>query len=151
LRAPGDLVARGRGKAGAMSALETIDVKTTTRAEMVDITALVRAAIRRSKVDGGIACIYCPHTTAAVTVQENSDPTVKADMVRHLSVVVPREAGSERPGQNSDAHMKASLLGPSLSVPIEQGKPMLGSWQAVFLCEFDGPRDRRVLVKVVAG
>ena len=104
-----------------MPALETIDVKTTTRAEMVDITALVRAAIRRSKVESGIACVYCPHTTAAVTVQENSDPTVKADMVRHLSVVVPREAGSVRPGQNSDAHMKASLLGPSLSVPIDGG------------------------------
>jgi secondary thiamine-phosphate synthase enzyme len=134
-----------------MSALETIDVKTTTRAEMVDITALVRAAIRRAKVESGIACVFCPHTTAAVTVQENSDPTVKADMVRHLAVVVPREAGSDRPGQNSDAHMKASLVGASLTVPIDQGKPVFGTWQAVFLCELDGPRDRRVHVKVIAG
>lgn len=134
-----------------MAALETLDIKTTRRSEMVDITALVRAAIRRSKVDAGIACVFCPHTTAAVTVQENSDPTVKADMVRHLAVVVPREAGSERPDQNSDAHMKASLLGPSLMLPLEGGKPALGNWQAIFLCEFDGPRERHVLVKVIAG
>jgi secondary thiamine-phosphate synthase enzyme len=134
-----------------MTALETIDVKTTTRAEMVDITQLVRAAVRRSKVDSGIACVFCPHTTAAVTMQENSDPTVRADMMRHFSVVVPREAGSERPGQNSDAHMKASLVGPSLLVPVEQGKPMLGNWQAIYFCEFDGPRDRTVQVKVIAG
>jgi len=134
-----------------MSALETIDVKTSTRAEMVDVTALVRAAIRRSKVTSGIACVFCPHTTAAVTMQENSDPTVRSDMVRHLSVVVPREAGSERPGQNSDAHMKASLLGPSVSVIVDGGKPVLGNWQAIYLCEFDGPRERRLLVKIVEG
>jgi secondary thiamine-phosphate synthase enzyme len=134
-----------------MPALEAIEVKTSTRSEMVDVTALVRAAIRRSKVEAGIACIFCPHTTAAVTIQENSDPAVKGDMVRHLGVVVPREAGSDRPGQNSDAHMKASLLGPSLFVPIENGRPALGDWQAIFLCEFDGPRERRVLVKAIAG
>ncbi len=134
-----------------MAAIETIDVRTTTRAEMIDITALVRAAVRRGKINSGIACVFCPHTTAAVTMQENSDPTVKADMVRHLSVVVPREAGSERPGQNSDAHMKASLLGHSVNVLVDGGKPVLGNWQAIYLCEFDGPRERHILVKVVAG
>jgi secondary thiamine-phosphate synthase enzyme len=79
-----------------MPATETIDVKTTTRSEMIDITALVRAAVKKSGVTGGLACVYCPHTTAAVTMQENSDPTVKADMVRHLGALVPRDAGSER-------------------------------------------------------
>src|SRR5678810_687738 len=83
----------------AMPSIETIDVRTSTRSEMIDITALVRAAVRKSGVPAGLACIFCPHTTAAVTIQENSDPAVKADMVRHLGLVVPREAGSDRPDQ----------------------------------------------------
>ena len=134
-----------------MPGLETIDVKTTTRSEMIDITALIRAAVKRSGVASGIACVFCPHTTAAIAIQENSDPTVKADMVRHLGLVVPREAGSERPDQNSDAHIKGSLIGQSLTIIVEGGKPHLGNWQAIFFCEFDGPRSRTVLVRVVPG
>jgi secondary thiamine-phosphate synthase enzyme len=134
-----------------MPATETIDIKTTTRSEMIDITALVRAAIKRSRVAAGLACVFCPHTTAAVAIQENSDPQVKADMVRHLGLVVPREAGSERPDQNSDAHIKGSLVGQSLTLIVEGGRPQLGTWQAIFFCEFDGPRDRRVQVRVVSG
>ncbi|HLU65196.1 MAG TPA: secondary thiamine-phosphate synthase enzyme YjbQ [Kofleriaceae bacterium] len=134
-----------------MPATETIDVRTTTRSEMVDITALVRAAVKKSGVASGLACVFCPHTTAAVTIQENTDPTVKADMVRHLSLVVPREAGSERPDQNSDAHIKGSLVGQSLTLIVDGGRPQLGHWQAVFFCEFDGPRERRVLVRVIPG
>jgi secondary thiamine-phosphate synthase enzyme len=134
-----------------MPGFETIDVRTTTRSEMIDITALVRAAVKRSGVASGLACVFCPHTTAAVAIQENSDPQVKSDMVRHLGLVVPREAGSERPDQNSDAHIKGSLIGQSLTLIVEGGRPQLGTWQAVFFCEFDGPRDRRVLVRVVAG
>jgi secondary thiamine-phosphate synthase enzyme len=134
-----------------MAAAETIDVRTTRRSEMIDITALVRAAVRKSGISSGLACVFCPHTTAAVTIQENSDPTVKADMVRHLGLVVPREAGSERPDQNSDAHIKGSLVGQTLTLIVEGGRPQLGHWQAVFFCEFDGPRERRVLVRVVGG
>jgi secondary thiamine-phosphate synthase enzyme len=134
-----------------MPSIETIDVRTSTRSEMIDITALVRAAVRKSGVPAGLACIFCPHTTAAVTIQENSDPAVKADMVRHLGLVVPREAGSDRPDQNSDAHIKGSLVGQSLTLIVEGGRPQLGNWQAVFFCEFDGPRERRVLVRVVQG
>jgi secondary thiamine-phosphate synthase enzyme len=118
---------------------------------MIDITALVRAAVKKSGVAGGIACLFCPHTTAAVTMQENSDPTVKADMVRHLGALVPRDAGSERPDQNSDAHIKGSLVGPSLTFIVDGGRLQLGNWQAIFFCEFDGPRERRLLVRVVAG
>ena len=132
-----------------MAVMETIDVRTTTRSEMIDITALVRAAVRRSGVSSGLACVFCPHTTAAVAIQENSDPQVKSDMVRHLGLVVPREAGSERPDQNSDAHIKGSLVGHSLTLIVEGGRPQLGNWQAVFFCEFDGPRERRVLVRVL--
>ena len=134
-----------------MPGLETIDVKTTTRSEMIDITALIRGAVKRSGVASGLACVFVPHTTAAVAIQENSDPTVKADMVRHLGIVVPREAGSERPDHNSDAHTKGSLVGQSLTIIVEAGKPVLGNWQAVFFCEFDGPRSRTVHVRVVPG
>ena len=129
--------------------METIDVKTTTRNEMIDITALVRAAVRRSGVSSGLACVFCPHSTAGVAIQENSDPQVKSDMVRHLSLLVPREAGSERPEQNSDAHIKGSVIGQSLTLIVEGGRPQLGNWQAVFFCEFDGPRERRVLIRVL--
>jgi len=132
-----------------MPGIETIDVRTTTRSEMIDITQLIRTAIRKSGVSSGLVCVFCPHTTAAVTIQENSDPTVKADMVRHLGLVVPREAGSERPDQNSDAHIKGSLVGQSLTLIVDQGRPQLGHWQAVFFCEFDGPRQRRVMVRAV--
>src|SRR5215467_6453736 len=105
-----------------MSDIQTIDVRSGTREEMIDITSQVRAAIRRSGVSDGICCIYCPHTTAGVTIQENSDPDVKAD-----------------------------LVGATTTVIIEDGKPLLGHWQAVFFCEFDGPRARSVRIKVIAG
>ncbi|HTE50328.1 MAG TPA: secondary thiamine-phosphate synthase enzyme YjbQ [Kofleriaceae bacterium] len=134
-----------------MPSMETIDVKTTTRSEMIDITSLVRAAVRRSGVSDGLVCVFCPHTTAGVAIQENSDPQVKSDMVRHLGLLVPREAGSERPDQNSDAHIKGSVIGQSVTLIVEGGRPQLGNWQAVFFCEFDGPRDRRVLLRVLAG
>jgi secondary thiamine-phosphate synthase enzyme len=134
-----------------MGGTEILDVKTTTRTEMIDITTLVRAAIRRSGVDDGIACVFCPHTTAAVTIQENTDPSVKRDMVGHLGKLVPRDAGFEHAVDNSDAHIKSSVVGASLTLIVEGGKPVLGPWQAVFFCEYDGPRSRRVLVRVVAG
>ena len=134
-----------------MPAIETIDVRTTTRSEMIDVTQLIRAAVRKSGVSAGLACVFCPHTTAGIAIQENSDPTVKADMVRHLGLVVPREAGSDRPDQNSDAHIKGALVGQSITLIVDGGKPQLGSWQAVFFCEFDGPRQRRLMVRVVAG
>lgn len=118
---------------------------------MIDITALVRAAVRKSGVASGIACVFCPHTTAAVTIQENSDPVVKSDMVDHLSTLVPRDAGSVRPDDNLDSHLKGSLIGASMTLIIDGGRLLLGQWQAVFFCEFDGPRTRRVHVNVVAG
>jgi secondary thiamine-phosphate synthase enzyme len=134
-----------------MSELQTIDVKTATREEMIDITAQVRAAIRRAGVDHGIACVFSPHTTGGLTIQENSDPDVRADMVGHLARVVPQKAPFRHGEGNSDAHIKASLVGASATLIVADGKPMLGTWQAVYFCEFDGPRERRVLVKVVAG
>jgi secondary thiamine-phosphate synthase enzyme len=134
-----------------MSDIQTIDVKSGTREEMIDITAQVRAAIRRAGITSGICCVYCPHTTAGVTIQENADPDVKSDMVGHLARVVPRSAPFRHGEGNSDAHIKSSLIGATVTVIVEDGKPLLGHWQAVFFCEFDGPRARSVRVKVVPG
>ena len=134
-----------------MSVTEIFDVRTTTRIETIDITSLVRSAIRKSGVDSGLACVFCPHTTAALTIQENSDPKVKTDMAQHLGKVVPHDGGYISAEANSDAHIKSSIIGASLTLIVDAGKPMLGTWQALYFCEFDGPRSRRVMVKVIAG
>lgn len=125
-------------------ATEILDVRTTTRIETIDITSLVRAAVRKSGVDNGIACVFCPHTTAGLTIQENSDPKVRGDVIEQLAVLAPHSGGD-----NNDAHIKSSLVGASLSLIVEGGKPVLGTWQAVYFCEFDGPRSRRVMIRVV--
>ena len=129
-----------------MGASETFDIRTTTRAEVIDVTALVRGAVRKSGISSGIACVFCPHTTAGVTIQENSDPRVRQALSEHLSQTVPR-GGDE----NMDAHIKSSLVGASLTLIVEGGKPVLGTWQAVYFCEFDGPRNRLLMVRVVPG
>lgn len=134
-----------------MTKTETLEVRSTTREEMIDITALVRQAVKRAGVDSGIVIVYCPHTTAAVTIQENADRAVKSDMLAHLRAVVPKDAGFKHDEGNSDAHIKSSLVGPQLTVIAEGGRLLLGSWQAIFFCEFDGPRDRRVHVKAIQG
>ena len=131
-----------------------LEVETTERAEMVEVTAQVRAAVRAAGVASGVAWVYCPHTTAGVTVQENADPDVRRDLLLALENAVPLAAakGRYRHGEgNSDAHVKASLVGSSAALLVDGGAPLLGTWQGVFLCEFDGPRRRTLLVKVVAG
>jgi secondary thiamine-phosphate synthase enzyme len=132
-----------------MAATETIDVRTTTRSEIIDITSLVRAAVKKSGVDSGLAVVYCTHTTAGLTIQENSDPQVKAELSAHLIRMVPHGAGDVSAATNVDAHVKSSLIGASLPLIVDAGRPVLGTWQAIFFCEFDGPRSRRVIVKVV--
>jgi secondary thiamine-phosphate synthase enzyme len=138
-----------------MSAPQVFDVKTTTRTEMVDITRLVRDAVRASGIDAGIACVYCPHTTAGITLQENTNPKVKHDLVQHLAHLVPlmprMDGEDEHSEDNMDAHIKSSIIGASITLIVDGGRPMLGHWQAMFLCEFDGPRSRRVMVRVVPG
>ncbi len=130
---------------------ETLDLRSSTRIETIDITSLVRAAVRKSGVEGGIACIFCPHTTAGLTIQENSDPRVRTDLGDQLSRLVPHDGEYVNADNNSDAHIKSSLVGASLAVIVESGKPALGTWQAIYFCEFDGPRNRRVMIRVVPG
>jgi secondary thiamine-phosphate synthase enzyme len=129
----------------------TFDVPTRARAQLVDVTAEVRAAVRASGVRDGLCVVFVPHTTAGVTVQENADPDVQRDLLLALSHAVPDAlpgAGYRHGEGNSPAHVKASLMGSSATVLVEGGDLLLGTWQGIYLCEFDGPRTRRVQVKV---
>jgi secondary thiamine-phosphate synthase enzyme len=125
-------------------------VRTTARTELVEVTAEVRRAVLDAGVKSGICVVYCPHTTAAVTVQENADPDVVRDMLLWLNGHVPKDVPGFRHAEgNSDSHIKASLVGPSVTLVIDDGKLAFGTWQGVYFCEFDGPRTRTVLVQVV--
>jgi secondary thiamine-phosphate synthase enzyme len=125
------------------------DLKTSTRNELVDITDRVRDAVAASGVKSGLCVVYCPHTTAAITVNENADPDVVHDMLLYLNKTIPQHQAGFRHGEgNSDSHIKASLVGPSVTLIVNGGDIVLGRWQGVFFCEFDGPRTRTVMVQV---
>ena len=127
----------------------TIEVRTRGRDELVDITAQVAAAVRAAGVADGHVTVYVPHTTAGVTINENADPDVPRDVLAALDAAVPWQQGFYRHTEgNSAAHVKSSLVGCSAVVPIAGGRMTLGTWQAVFFCEFDGPRSRHALITV---
>jgi secondary thiamine-phosphate synthase enzyme len=121
-----------------------IAVKTGARTELVDITAEVQTAVREAGIRDGLCMVFVPHTTAAVTINENADPTVKADILKVLNKVIPWDDGYRHLEGNSAAHIKSSLVGASELVAIAGGKLQLGTWQGIFFCEFDGPRRRKV-------
>ena len=126
-------------------------VRTKSRTELVEVTAEVRAALKASGVKNGLCVVYCPHTTAAVTVQENADPDVVHDMLLYLNKAIPQHQAGFRHGEgNSDSHIKASLVGPSVMLVVNDGDLVLGRWQGVYFCEFDGPREREMIVKVIS-
>ena len=130
-----------------------LDVPTRSRCELVEITDLVRSAVERAGVRGGAVLVYSPHTTAGITIQENADPDVRRDLLLALENAVPDVAGRgayRHAEGNSPAHVKTSLVGASQLVPIEGGALALGTWQGIYLCEFDGPRTRHVLLRVLA-
>jgi secondary thiamine-phosphate synthase enzyme len=127
----------------------TFEVKTRRRAQLVDITQRVAEAVERAQVADGICLVFVPHTTAGVTINEGADPDVANDIESHLGELVPKEAAFEHAEGNSDSHIKTVLVGPSCSAPVRDGKLALGQWQAIFLCEWDGPRTRRVDVNVL--
>lgn len=131
-----------------MAKVITLEVQTRQRVEFVDITAGIRRLAEESGVGEGVVHIFVPHTTAAVTINENADPSVVEDIIAGLEKIAPRN-GHYRHGEgNADAHIKAALVGSSLSVLIGGGKLKLGTWQGIFFCEFDGPRRRKVWVRV---
>jgi len=126
----------------------TFEVRTARRAQLVDITERVAEAVEKSEVTEGLCHVFIPHTTAGVTINEGADPDVAADVASHLAELVPKEAAFEHAEGNSDSHIKTILVGPSCTTPVRGGKLALGTWQAIFLCEWDGPRTRRVEVAV---
>ena len=126
----------------------TFEVRTARRAQLVDITERVAEAVEKSEVTDGLCHVFIPHTTAGVTINEGADPDVAADVASHLAELVPKEAAFEHAEGNSDSHIKTILVGPSCTAPVREGKLALGTWQAIFLCEWDGPRTRQVQVGV---
>ena len=129
--------------------MKTIKVKTNTRTELVDITSHVKKIVNESGTKSGICCIYVPHTTAAVTINEGADPAVVRDMILTLNEHYPQRAHYHHMEGNSDAHIKTSLVGSSETIIIENGKLLLGTWQAIYFCEFDGARNRNVHIKIM--
>lgn len=134
-----------------MSGYQTIEVRTSEAIQFVDITARVREMLRGSKCGSGLLLVYTPHTTAAVTINENADPAVPHDIGEFLRRLVPAQDYFRHGEGNSPAHVMSSLVGASETLVVSDGELVLGSWQAIFFCEFDGPRQRRVLLKFVAG
>lgn len=136
-----------------MSAMKllTQSVTTNRRDELIDVTARVQSAIDQHRVKEGYVIVYVPHTTAAVTINENADPDVQHDLLAKLRAMIPREELYYQHGEgNSDAHLKTSLVGSSVTVLIEDGKLVLGRWQGIYFAEFDGPRRRQMHIKVVS-
>ncbi|MEW6715391.1 MAG: secondary thiamine-phosphate synthase enzyme YjbQ [Nitrospirota bacterium] len=129
--------------------IKNISIKTASRTEFVNITSSVQKAVTESGIKSGICYVYVPHTTAGVTINEGADPSVVEDIITALNKLIPHKAGYRHMEGNSDAHIKTSLVGTSQSVIIENGKLLLGTWQAIFFCEFDGPRSREVSVKII--
>lgn len=117
---------------------------------MIDITSKVQAAVRESGIQNGLVHVFSMHTTAAVTINENADPAVTTDMLTFINKVIPWDDGFEHREGNSAAHIKVSLFGPSEIIPLENGSLVLGTWQGIYFCEFDGPRSRRVNVHILA-
>ena len=129
--------------------MEKISVETNSRAELIDVTTKIQAAINKSKVRDGVCLLFCPHTTAGLTINENADPSVQRDILNTLARIIPEDHNYTHSEGNSDSHIKSSLLGSTLSVFIESGKLCLGTWQGIYFCESDGPRSREVWVKLL--
>ncbi len=127
-----------------------VTVKTLSRIELVDITEQVNQAVARSGAESGLCNVFVPHTTAAVIVSENWDPDVTSDMLRHLEKLVPREAAYKHGEGNSQGHILSAMLSTSINIPVQGGKLKLGRWQGVMLAEFDGPRERMVVLSALA-
>jgi secondary thiamine-phosphate synthase enzyme len=131
--------------------LETLAIRTVGRMQMLDITDRVQRVVSDSGIKNGICVIFVPHTTAGVTINENADPDVVSDILKEIGKVIPLSDHYEHVEGNSAAHIKASLFGFSEHVIIREGRLLLGTWQGIYFCEFDGPRNRQVHVKVIEG
>ena len=128
--------------------MNTFSVQSKHRSELIDITHSVQGIITQSQIKTGSCLLFTPHTTAAITINEGADPAVKTDILRYLSTQIPQDPSYAHNEGNSDAHIKSSLVGASEIILIEKGRLVLGTWQSIYFCEFDGPRNRRVHVQL---
>jgi secondary thiamine-phosphate synthase enzyme len=130
---------------------EVIYVNTNKKTQLIDISNQVDKAVKQAGIKEGLCLVYVPHTTAGITINENADPSVSEDILNLLNLIVPWSADYKHLEGNSPAHIKASLIGSSVSVFVENGHLCLGTWQGIFFCEFDGPRHRKVFIKCLNG
>lgn len=128
-----------------------ISVSTSKATELLNITTEVQRQVTKTGIKEGLVLVYVPHTTAGVTINEGADPSVKADIIDTLNEIVPWERVYGHAEGNSPAHIKSTVVGPSVSLILEDGRLQIGQWQSIFFCEFDGPRRRRVLIKILPG
>ena len=128
--------------------LNRLSIRTHSRSELMDITPLVRDIVHKSKIENGLCYVFVPHTTAGITINENADPSVRQDILTGLDKMVPWQGDYTHMEGNAAAHIKASLVGSSETIPVEKGDLVLGTWQGVFFAEFDGPRRREVWIKI---
>jgi secondary thiamine-phosphate synthase enzyme len=130
--------------------MDTLHVKTNKRVDIVDVTNDIQSLVHTSGVDSGILTVYVPHTTCGITINEHADPDVVRDIRYQLEQIVPYQKGYQHLEGNADSHIKTALVGSSEQVIIENGTLILGTWQGIFLCDFDGPRTRKIHVKITA-
>ncbi|MFC1550428.1 secondary thiamine-phosphate synthase enzyme YjbQ [Candidatus Neomarinimicrobiota bacterium] len=129
--------------------MESIHISTKSRIDFVDITNEIQSIVEKSSINSGIVIVYVPHTTCGITINEHADPDVVKDIKYRLERLVPYQEGYHHLEGNADSHIKASLVGTSENIIVENGRLILGTWQGIFLCDFDGPRTRKVYVKIV--
>ena len=130
---------------------ETINIKTSSRIELVDVTNKIASLISRQNISSGICCLFVPHTTAGITINENADPTVQLDINSKLNELIPAGNNYSHLEGNSDSHIKSTVVGSSLNIIIDNGKLVFGTWQGIYFCEFDGPRNRKLYIKLIKG
>ncbi len=129
--------------------IKEISINTFKRNELVDITEEVKNIVKESKIQEGICIVYCPHTTAAITINESADPAVQRDILINLSKLIPENGDYQHSEGNSDSHIKSSIIGASETLIIKDNNLILGTWQNIYFAEFDGPRQRKVIVKIL--
>jgi secondary thiamine-phosphate synthase enzyme len=127
----------------------SINIKTERRTQFKDITDEIARIIKKDAIENGMVLVYCPHTTAGLTINENADPHVQGDMLRELNKIVPFEDDYDHGEGNSAAHIKATMTGLSVTIPVRKGNMVLGTWQGIYFCEYDGPRSRKVHIQTM--
>ncbi|HOJ31142.1 MAG TPA: secondary thiamine-phosphate synthase enzyme YjbQ [bacterium] len=129
--------------------MHKIEIETTKRKEMIDITYMISNVLRKNSVDSGVCVVFTPHTTCGITINENADPSVQTDILSTLNKLIPEQTKYTHLEGNSDAHVQSTLVGHSIFLIIEEKRIQLGTWQGIFLCEFDGPRTREVWIQIL--